>query len=76
MSFFNKGNMIYIGDDHNRYAKQILICIEATAVTATFLPFNVNPDYDIPIYLGQYQESLDNIEGIKITETENPEYFI
>ncbi len=75
MSFFNKGDMIYVGDKNNRYAKETLVCIEATSVTATFLPFN-NLDYDIPIYLGQYQESLDNIEGLVITRTDNPEYFI
>ncbi len=78
---FNKNDMIYVCDEHNRYAKKVLVCIESTSIKATFVPLDTMTEKRVantytPIYLGQHQESLDNIKGIVITRTDDPEYFI
>ena len=68
--FFNKDDHIYCDQSDNIAYKKIMKCVYTDANTAQF------NNGDITITLGQYQESLDGIKAIRITEKENPEYFL
>lgn len=77
-----KGDLIYVHDNMNRYSYRVLVCTEANSRTATFVPFVPLVPFmdftkkDMPIFIGQTLEELALIKGVKITEKENPEYFI
>lgn len=71
--FFNFGDFIFVNDPHNLVYNQRLECIETTSDIATFITLY---GYGYVITLNQYQAALDEIQGIKITKEDNPEYWL
>ena len=70
--FFCKGEYIYCNKKHNIAYKKVLICTLSTSAQAHFKVVGEQKS----IILGQYQNSLDGIEGRKISKETNPEYFL
>ena len=73
--FWNRDDYIYVTSKDNRFYQVVMQCVESNADQGVFFPATEITDRTNVIFLGQYQQAIDNI-GIRISPQEHPEYFL
>ena len=73
--FWTRDDYIYVTSEDNKFYQEVMRCVESNANQGVFFPATAITDRTNVIFLGQYQQAIDNI-GLRITPEKNPEYFL